>query len=673
MCNWRTKIIISILLTIPIFRETSGQDILSPEQKESAIVKRWGFLTREYPKTNPEIFKIIRAHYPGEIQAMIKLGDAELEKQNWKQADYWYGICLFRDPDNLQANYGCGICRREIGVFRFPLQRLFDWKKAKKHFRQAVALDSAYKDVLYQWALLERYQQNYFKAIELANRQLHQKIRPYYAEKGIYRLYDAMIGNVPEEEAEPWLHSRNTEFDIYFLGELYRRMDNYQRADSVFRLLGSTPRQLSRHALLLSFVRLYTQQNQPQKAHDNYWEAVESIHTVLAKDLIIEDLMYIINENEYAVLESDMPFQRLPEILRKIWLRRDPMPAAPYNHRLIEHYRRILFAEKYYRYDGFRHQLYRDDRLKILSFPKWYTMNYKLNDLGLIYIRFGKPDEEATELYDPKLTNMSWLYVERTDRPKLIFHFSIPEIAPTNCWMLMPGFTDKMILSNLVHWDPMYHRLYNARGIEIMREWGRLSDMSAKMVDRGFRTDTHSWDKETRQLDVYEDIAQFRQSTGEDLLQIAFGIPVSSLFLNQDWKDTVTLETAVSFFDNQLNTRHKEVHTFHVASSLDPHIFQDYFIDEFEIRVPLEPQNIAMHARIPETNSLNYLKFVYPISDSARNELACSSLKIAFDITPLSDAEKYTLNTLSIIPNPTKIFKRSDAIFICYEISLVSG
>jgi len=75
-----------------------------------------------------------------------------------------------------------------------------------------------------------------------------------------------------------------------------------------------------------------------------------------------------------------------------------------------------------------------------------------------------------------------------------------------------------------------------------------------------------------------------------------------------------------------------------------------------------------MHARIPGANSLNYSKFTYTLSDSARDELACSSLKIAFDITPLLDTEEYNLNTLSIIPNPAKIFKSSDPIFIYYEI-----
>ena len=132
---------ISLITFRGFAKDTSPQD-----QKESAIMKRWRFLRKEYPKTHPDIFKVIRTHYPNEIEAMAQLGDSELENKNWKKADYWYTICLFKDPDNLRANYGCAISRREMGVFHNPLQRNFDWKKAKKCFTRILAQDSTYKD-----------------------------------------------------------------------------------------------------------------------------------------------------------------------------------------------------------------------------------------------------------------------------------------------------------------------------------------------------------------------------------------------------------------------------------------------------------------------------------------------------------------------------------------------
>ncbi|HTD22884.1 MAG TPA: GWxTD domain-containing protein [Terriglobales bacterium] len=85
----------------------------------------------------------------------------------------------------------------------------------------------------------------------------------------------------------------------------------------------------------------------------------------------LQDVIYIITQEEldaFAKLSNDEERDQFIEI---VWHRRNPTPDSPENEFKDEHYRRLTYANEHF----------------AAGIPGWRT------DRGMIYIKFGKPDE----------------------------------------------------------------------------------------------------------------------------------------------------------------------------------------------------------------------------------------------------------------------------------------
>ncbi len=653
-----------------------AQVALSQEDRKAAIRKEWGFLIEKFPATYPDIFRVIEEHYPNAMQALLDLGDQALAQKKWERAKYWFDICQAKDKNNIIAQYGLGCAKRERGVEHNPLQRNIEWRFAENHFRKVVSRDSAFRDVFYQWALLTRYKNQYTRAIGLAHTQLSVHPDTYIAQKGIFTLYNALIRSLPPEEVQAWLESHDTDYDRYFLGELYRLQGMFAKADSVYERLLNDSLSITPLPVRMSLVRLYGEMNRPEELQDAYWKAARTLRTPLDRDIFWDDHIFIVNENEYRYFNQPLALPTFLESLKKFWVKRDPLPAAQVNYRLIEHYRRLNFAEKHYYYDGFRLPIYRDDQTRILSFPDYYYANDKLNDMGMIYVRFGSPDREATLIGAPGdsekllsggppiVRNMSWLYEAGYGRPRLIFHFAQPDRSPPGNWLLVPGFKDARILEKMFDWDMVY---FNMAYTGELKYWGEMTNMTSHMVDEALRTDSHSWSPKTGALKFYQDAARFRKTGRTDCVQLAYSIPLSGLRDGRGNADSVWLETGAALYDDRLNLLDKTTRWFRLDAIPDSFVYKGQLIDAFEYELDPGTHNIAVHARLENGRKLNGVRYTYP-PDSSREVLCSSSLRLAYDISCKDSSGLRDREHLKIIPNPSGIFGLSEPFFVYYEI-----
>lgn len=698
MQNNFVRLVLKIfILILFLFNSTLYcQKSLTQAQIDSTLKKRWNFyrirdLYGDY--TGEQMIKVIRRCCPDEIDTLVAIGKAKIEDRRWSEAVVWFELVIKNDPEDILSNYFYAICKRETGKNTYPGNRAHEWRLSEKHFHRVIEIDSTFKDVFYQYALLKKYRKRCFKAIQLVHRQLSVSGTADNARIGIFRLYDYMLNNTSSTEAEVWLKSQETTYDIFFLGELYRRTQRFEKADSVFHIILSDPNGFPEQPVYLSLVRLYVQKREFLRAEETYWKAVDSVTDDIGADLLIEDFMYIVNEKEYKLLKSDSRLQLLSEALRVMWLRRNPLPSTLYNHRLIEHYRRILYAEENFRYDGFRHSVYKGDLVDFLQFPQWYYENYKLNDMGLVYIRFGDPDEKAAAFggimenkvnyegigkgkypftvlgYGDKIPqNMSWLYYTRGGVPRMIFHFLIPDEAPPGYWTLVPNVERPEILLKLRDWDQRFHRMIIGSEAERYSLKHEIDVERKHTIDDAFQSDSHTWPKETEAIDMKYSIARFRKSEKKDLIQIAYAIPVTDLIENKAEKDSISFEVGINIFDGRATPCFKSVRNYSIGDISDPRIWDGLFIDEFEFPLVMKSYNISIHSSIPEYNKMNGWRFVYTLEDSARNRLACSTLKMCFDILSIQDSAYRKRGTLKMIPNPSKEFDNVKPLFVYYEI-----
>jgi tetratricopeptide (TPR) repeat protein len=600
--------------------------------------------------------------------AMAGMASADQMRFRWGNAAEWYDRILDKTPDDLDGHYGLAVCKRELGRHVVLLQRYLEWRSAEKHFRAIMQADSTFRDVLYQIALLEMDRGHYADAILLAHRQLAVHPKSVSGRAGIFRVYDIALNHwltdgQLADSAETWFKSRTTPHDRYYLGELYRRTGRLQPADSVFISLLARPDSLPLQPVLLSRVRLFVERDEPQRANDLYWEAVRSVSSDLEAEFLKQEMMPIVNAKEYQVLKGPVPFTVLPELLRAFWFRRNPAPSSPYNLRLVEHFRRMVHAEKRYRFDGFKTSV--DQIHQFLSFPDWHQENEKFNDMGLIYIRFGEPDDQATVQGDRVETNMSWLYKSRGESPQMVFHFmsNSPGI-----WFLVRDLPDSNMIANLVDWDIRYHEASSGSELNRYSMQNRISDESAKTVDEAFQADRQTWSARMKILSVIPGLYRFRVGPSRDYFDWAYGIPIPEMMRQIGAHDTVRIETGIEIFDSRLKSVWKESHRLTLKDTSDARLRDGILVDHFEFELPLRRHLLAFHARVDGTDILNGWKYAIPADDSARGDLALGTLLPAYTIEPKGELKGRDRSSLRISPNPTGRARISEPLYLYYEI-----
>ena len=611
-----------------------------------------------------------------EKDSIIKKGKSEIINRKWGDVIDTFGDLLDADPDNILANYYYAIAQREDGVTKNPVERIIRWNAAERHFKKVIETDSTFLDTFYQYAVLESYRDEYIEAAQLARHQMEINNLQEQAALGIFHIYDVMLANGNSDDVENYLKPEKSAYDKYFLGEYYRRNDNLDKAIVIFDQLIADKPNIPLIPVYLSLVRLYIQQNKFEEADKTYWTAVDTATNKVEAALLLKDFELILNGREYKIINSSLPLTQLKKVMRIFWLEKNPLPSLPYNIRLIEHYRRLMYAEKYYRFDGFRLSIYDANKLDLIRHPPWYYLNDDFNDMGYIYIRFGKPDEISTTLQGlsnapPDRSgvlpsngqpNMAWLYRETNRHPRMVFYFLIDKDAPPGYWTLVPMILDPEVLKDLYTWDPRYYDVN-----PLYRDtWNKLATEGVKTAELGLTTDSFKWPKEIKPLEANFAVNQFRENENSNLFSLDYAVPLNELSTELNDKDSLLIKVDVSVYDSTMNLLLKKDNNFRLTSH-DKHIYNSLFINSDKFLLKRQKYIVSMDIRIPSENKLFGSYFDYNLTDF-NDSLSCSSLEQAFKITPNNGTENRDKDNSTIIPNPSLKFDKSENVFTYYEI-----
>jgi len=447
------------------------------------------------------------------IRAYAGLGKIAIAEEKWADAGDEFGRILDRDPENIEANYFKGICSRETGKFKALLLRKLEWNKSKKHFQWVLGRDSLYQDVVYQYALLKRYQENYKEAIQLGHAQIRLRPELVKPQVKLFRFYRYFITHTRQDKAISWLKHQPWDHAKYAIGEKFRRDGELTKADSVLLDLLNKPATMSRQPVYLSLTRIYYEQYLQGKAEDYYWRAINEIQDDIDANLDFEDLKYILTDQELDTYQSSSSIEEKINFFKTLWVSRDPTPAASINYRLAEHYRRLLYVEKYFEFDGFRTWFNNPDKLGYLDFTKTYNLNQEFNDKGLIYIRHGQYDDWAITPGMEIQSNESWIYYSTQSTPKMVFHFVLENTA--GYWRFTPVITDPRMLEDRVQFGNIYYRLLRANQLERLAYAEEMARESREFVLTGLSTDRHSWEKKIKPLETPFSMSTFRGNRGK--------------------------------------------------------------------------------------------------------------------------------------------------------------
>lgn len=604
--------------------------------------------------------------------AMSGLGQVYLAKNDWGEANDWYEKVVEREPDNLDALYHRAICYRECGVPKALIMRKFDWDNAAKYFRRVLARDSSFYDTLFQYAQLLRYKKDYTDAIVMGHAQIRLKPDDVGSQRGLFRLYHYYLDNTGANEVIAWLQQRNSEQARYFIGEAYRRDGKLPKADSIFRQLLAGAPGVSMAPIQLSLARLYYQQKQAKAAEKAFWQAVDGIRNRLDAELIFEDAKYIVTEAELQQFRQPAAARDYVDFFHRVFMLRDPTPAADNNVRLAEHYRRLLYAESHYVFDGFRTWFNSPDKLHQQKFPPTFFLNDRFNDKGLIYIRHGEPDERAVTTGQALVSNESWRYQPTIASQEMIFHFVVDENAIGNNWRLTPFINDPQFLEDRITWGTSYERLLRGNPLEQMALEDDLAQQSREAVDTGFRTDRHSWDKKVQPLNAFAYPAFFKAPDGKSYFDLYYALPLPSsddLAKAGAMGATVLAEHGVVLHDLQWNRVHRLHDQITKREIADPNQ-TPFLVGQYHFAVKPDSYHVAFFMQQPATKRVGGWKEDMRVPQFSDGQLAMSSIVLASSIEPATanDADLFVRHGLRLLPNPYKRFPRAKPVYIYFEV-----
>lgn len=612
-----------------------------------------------------EAYKKVLEQDKHHLKALRGLGEIAMAEEDWGDVKDYHKKILDIRPNDLGARYALGVAYRETGKFKALLLRKLDFDASRKHFDRVLEVDSTFQDVVLQRALLERRKDDWEEAVLLGHRQLALKPTLVEAHVGLFKLYNLLL--VHESDAPDFLRKRRGPWSTYFLAEYHRRQGHLSEADSLFQnLLKQEKLNFSRTPIWLSLVRLELQHENDDRAHRYLQTALDSIHSHLDAAFWFETCKYIFTDEELADYRDLQTMAAKREFFQKFWRLRDPLPAAATNVRALEHFRRLLYAEKNYWFDDVRAWINNPDQVGHLSFPQVYKLNEEFNDKGLIYIRHGEPDDRAVTV-DPRVpTNESWHYFERGDRPEYIFHFMIARDATGNNWRLAPYLDDPIMIADRLTWDSRFHRMYNARSqLDFNSLLHEAALESEEDVAHAMAHDYHTWAKDTRPLTVPHYWAYFRGEGGKTRLELYTAVPWAELEADTG---EVRLEEGFAVYDLELNEVARRVRTVNPEDTRRRPADHGYWIRRFVTKLPPGSYRLAFHVKRLEPLSLGGGTFDTEVPDFSAPDLAMSDLQLAYQIPGLPALGGGAPDRSSVLPNPSKSFATDEPLFLYYEI-----
>lgn len=560
----------------------------------------------------------------------------------------------------------------------------YDVTKAMFDFEYVLARDSSYLDVLHQYARLWREHEVPDRAIELGDAQIRLSSEVADVHVELLASYRHYVAWTRPQTALPWLEARGTPYARYFAGEIHRREGRLQEADDLFEQVLGEPYGMPPQPVLLSRARLEIARGAYERGYAYVEQAMRATTMVEAR-VLFPEFVHVMTEEEYDEALSFGTVEEIFAFYERMWAGRNPLPASRINWRLVEHFRRLVVAERDYEYFGPRRRFVAGEVGREREFPPAYWAARGLNDKGLIYVRHGEPDERVTTVPRPGVGwNASWRY----HAEGLDFHFLIPEGEGTiGSWPLVPALSNCYMAEDRRHWgglytwiapplqiadsrttpnpgDPCGEGAVGRDPVDLMHTIVEMTDAGRAFIRRGMRTDRHTWTDAVESFDFPFQVAAFRGIDGSTDVSIYYALPVGR-FSEASPADTLIVETGVALHDETWSpeVRHASVSRYPRTTDRTAAAF-----GEMHFTVPPDSYLVSVHADLLDSPMLGGYQMGMGIPDFDRSETMMSDVVVAYDVRPIPGHAPTRRSSLRIVANPFHRIARDVPFHVYFEL-----
>jgi len=569
------------------------------------------------------------------------------------------------------------------------------YRRAEQDFQRVISQDSAYRDVLHQYALLKQYRNRHAEAIALGHEQVRVRPDMPSAQTGLLRLY-RMFTEDERGKAEAWLAEQDSPYARFAEADLLRRADDARAAEEKLIALQQQPDEslgtFPRIAIHTALARIYSSLSNARITESQFWSAANRITSASDAALLMADMQYILSPEElqeYAMRSTPEQWQAF---FREAWTKRNPLPASRSNARIQEHYQRLVEAERNFAHYGPRDAWNDPAMAGKLDFGETYNVDNNYNDKGLIYIRHGLPNDRVATIDQNLPSNESWLYRANGNNPRMIFHFM--NSGGSN-WRLVPVLLYPEMLVDRARWGAPYAhyrrppentspaaqlaaQIAAAHAIpssaEQNRRWQALvmSDLGSEMlneaqadVDAGLSSDRYQWTSEVESMPMAFTTAAFRGPDGQALVEVFYALTLAPLDRNLPDADEAVLDLSLVFHNPDWQPVARQRDRKRVPLTRQP---GDGVIDGFRVLVPPDSYQVAVHVEPEGTSLLGGFTQQRRIPDFSGTDLMLSDMLVAFQIGAASSSNIFDRGEANVIPNPSYTFTTEQAVYAYFEV-----
>lgn len=618
-----------------------------------------------HDRRNPDVHFALGRTY---MRMKNRMVDA---RKSFKQA-------LRYDPEHSEVHYFLGIAymtqsKRDPAAPLYVLQ-------ARRSFSSAAAANPLHPDAYYQLGLsYENPSRDYKKALALFYRQL--MIKPDHRD-ALYHL----------------------ERCSYLLKEYRGGIDLLTQVVDVHG--DGVPDYV--HALIKKLeAAMWQSQNRFAEADQAYEEFLAKAEPEERTHYM--DLVYVASEEEYREYEKLEMEEEKAEFRRRFWAARDPQPATAVNERLVEHYRRVMHAREHF----------------AKGRQPW-------DRRGDIYIRYGEPDdqqhfimltgENALKNYQPtgdaridaiRERNFMWRYRLKIDNagtewsdpstrstrdpdagdylPELeeqrvsSFNYFPPKSAKTQTlgflaesWVYLEHdlelfFVDQVGVGKFDYPLPVHETNISEVAVQHKYHPRRLAAALIKTTP-----ESYEFDYGGGPLRFMYDIVSYKGDDDLAEVEIAYMVPAEQLETVEDGKGMRTwFGSHMVFQDEDYN---RVAQTSRRIGPIDrPRVSvsgKDVGIElhtgMMDMEAPAGRYRAAIEVRDEATRRIGIFEQEYTVRGYTGDTLMLSDIKLAVSIAPADSAVgldgPFIRNGLEIVPNPARLYQRTDPVHFYYEI-----
>lgn len=526
------------------------------------------------------------------------------------------------DPDNREARYWKGRVLTRLGRAR-------NWAEAKELYNGLVEEDPHYQDVMRR--LLEAHVN-------------HGTLPAYIAE-----LENSARSNLDD----PVL--------TYRYAEALRQSGSLGRAEAMLRGLQRRFLDFSPGWVNYSLALTMFEQEQYEVGTDFYLDAVTFMNNPSVAGAMWEDCYMIANLVEMSRYRRAETVEDFRDFFRAFWKSRDPTKSTVDNERIGVHYERLQVATRHYLLSGVRAPWNDPDKDGLLRFPPTYDVESPFNDMGIVYIRHGEPDDTA-HFHDVPVENMSWKYEAKGQRPEMIVHFEQHSLGGGWRFVAAPGPGEYALSRTSL--DPKFGAL--VRGADIQSLSWLLADANNDLQE-ALTQDTYVPEIDAIPLTVFNDEASFKSVEGRSRYEAYWAIPVGELLSPAVLeRGEALINVNITLFTMDFREVYKNERTFPLPlpPGTDP---GNITIDQEVMAVPPGRYTMVLHITEELGKAMQIQEIPVVVRAFPEGELSISDVEIASRIEE-GEIGYFAKSGYTVIPLPTRVYQAGQPVLIYFDI-----